>query len=169
MFKQSKLVSASYLRNFVFGVEDSLVSTVGLLSGVAAVGAETKTIFLTGIILIFVEAFSMAVGSFLAERSAEDYLHRSETSDARPIAMGSTMFFSYFISGFIPLFPYVMLPVGVAFWVSISSSLAALFVLGTAGAKMANLNILRGGLRTLAVGGAATVVGILVGKIANGL
>ena len=79
------------------------------------------------------------------------------------------MFFSYFISGFIPLFPYVMLPVGVAFWVSISSSLAALFVLGTAGAKMANLNILRGGLRTLAVGGAATVVGILVGKIANGL
>ncbi len=62
-----------YLRNFVFGVEDSLVSTVGLLSGVAAAGVETKTIVLTGVVLIIVEALSMAVGSYLSEYSVEEY------------------------------------------------------------------------------------------------
>jgi len=64
---------AVYVRNFVFGVEDSLVSTVGLLSGIASAGASTATIFLTGTVLIFVEAFSMAVGSYLSEESVEEY------------------------------------------------------------------------------------------------
>ena len=61
----------SYLRNFVFGVEDSLVSTVGLLSGIAIAGMNRESIFATGVVLIFVEAVSMAAGSFLAETSAE--------------------------------------------------------------------------------------------------
>ena len=74
MLTQPRSVSASYIRNFVFGVEDSLVSTVGLLSGVAIAGVEQKYIFITGLILIFVEAFSMAVGSFLSEESAEKYI-----------------------------------------------------------------------------------------------
>src|SRR3989344_3129963 len=58
-----------YVRNFIFGAEDSLVSTVGLLSGVAIGGVAKVDILLPGMVLIFVEAFSMAVGSFLAEFS----------------------------------------------------------------------------------------------------
>src|SRR3989338_4103836 len=45
-----------YIRNLIFGVEDSLVSTVDLLSGVAAAGVPRSVIFLTGVVLIFVEA-----------------------------------------------------------------------------------------------------------------
>ena len=52
-----------YFRNFIFGVEDSLVSTVGLLSGVAIAGVPSRTILLTGVVLILVEAFSMAAGA----------------------------------------------------------------------------------------------------------
>lgn len=40
---------ASFLRTFVFGVEDSLVSTVGLLSGIAIAGVSQKAI-LVGIV-----------------------------------------------------------------------------------------------------------------------
>ena len=57
--------NTSYYRNFVFGVEDSLVSTVGLLSGISIAGVTNKTIIMTGVILIFVEAVSMGAGSFL--------------------------------------------------------------------------------------------------------
>jgi len=52
-------------RNFVFGVEDSLVSTVWLLSGAAAVVVAQETVLPTDFVLIFVEEFSMGVGSFL--------------------------------------------------------------------------------------------------------
>ena len=60
MEDKTRKFSAVYIRNFIFGVEDSLVSTAGLLSGIAATGMSRPAILLTGIVLIFVEAFSMA-------------------------------------------------------------------------------------------------------------
>lgn len=158
--------TASYLRNFVFGVEDSLVSTVGLLSGIAIAGAPAKTIFTTGIILIFVEAFSMAAGSFLSEHSAEDFIAQTDAPLRRPLLDGVIMFFSYFASGFVPLFPYIFFLPEAAFWLSIACSLFALFALGAIGAKISRLSILKNGLRMFIIGGIAIAVGILAGGLA---
>ncbi len=163
----SRQVSASHLRNFIFGVEDSLVSTVGLLSGIAITGSSRRNIFLTGVILIFVEAFSMAVGSFLAEHSAEDYLERREAPLKSPFIDGLIMFFSYFISGFIPIFPYVIFEAGSAFWISIIVSLFALFVLGLLSGRVSRINILKNSIRMVLVGGVAIAVGVVVGKLVN--
>jgi len=66
-------VKRNLFRNFIFGVEDSLVSTVGLLSGIAAADTSRFTIITTGIVLIFVEAFSMGIGSFLSEETSEQF------------------------------------------------------------------------------------------------
>jgi len=165
MFKQySKNALAEYLRAFVFGVEDSLVSTVGLLSGIAIAGVSRETILLTGAILIFVEAFSMAIGDFLSEYSAESYMRQAEVPSRRSFTAGSIMFFSYFLSGFIPLFPYLVLISASAVWLSIGLSLLALFSLGVIGAKISNINVLRSGLRMLLIGGAAIFIGVIVGS-----
>lgn len=153
----------SYIRNFIFGVEDSLVSTVGLLSGIATAGVSRPTIIVTGIVLIFVEAFSMAVGSFLSERSAEEYIARTETPSKSTFISGLIMFFSYFVSGLIPLSPYILLNVNYAFWISIISSLSALFALGLISGKILHLKILKSGLRILIIGGIAVGVGVFVG------
>ncbi|MBI2099439.1 VIT1/CCC1 transporter family protein [Candidatus Uhrbacteria bacterium] len=161
----SKTTLASYFRSFIFGVEDSLVSTVGLLSGVAIANVPRKTIFLTGVVLIFVEAFSMAVGSFLSEYSAEEYMKRAEAPPVRSVITGTIMFFSYFASGFVPLFPYIILPMPLAFLLSILFSLAALFLLGVVSAKISGLNVLKGALRMLVIGGLAAAIGIIVGKV----
>ncbi len=155
---------AALIRNFVFGVEDSLVSTVGLLSGIAIAEVPRKTILLTGIVLIFVEAFSMAAGSFLSERSAEEYTKQIETPFFGPMLGGLTMFFSYFISGFIPLAPYIFVAGTLALPVSVALSLIALFILGIIGAKMSHTNIVKSGLRMLIIGGIAIAVGITVGR-----
>ncbi len=154
-----------YLRNFVFGVEDSLVSTAGLLSGIASAGVPKTTILLTGVILIFVEAFSMGVGSFLSERSIEAYLKQTKSLFAHSFAGGTIMFFSYFVSGFVPLLPYLILNVESAFWASILLSLAALFVLGFISAKVFKANVLQNGLRMLLIGGIAIGVGVFVGNL----
>jgi hypothetical protein len=39
-----------YVRNIVFGISDSLVSTVGLLSGIDVSGTSRQIIILTGIV-----------------------------------------------------------------------------------------------------------------------
>jgi VIT1/CCC1 family predicted Fe2+/Mn2+ transporter len=155
----------AYLRNFIFGVEDSLVSTVGLISGVAIAGVEQKTILLTGVVLIFVEAISMAAGTFLSEYSAEEFEEKKEVSGDQSIKNGAVMFVSYFVSGFIPLIPYVLFETVTAFWVSIGLSLASLFALGLLGGRIAHVNLMRNATRMLLVGGLAIGVGVLVGRI----
>src|SRR3990167_3674571 len=155
--------SVIYIRNFIFGVEDSLASTVGLLSCVAAAGVPEATIILTGLVLISVEAFSMAVGSFVSEESAEEYLKRGDVSPRKPLVGSLVMFFSYFVAGFIPLLPYAILDVRSALITSIVLSLAALFVLGITGAGLSHTNKLKHGMRMFFIGGVAVLVGVVVG------
>lgn len=153
------------LRNLIFGVEDSLVSTVGLLAGIAVAGLPRPTILLTGVVLIFVEALSMGAGSFLSEYSVEEYRRQGNVPARRSIGGGVVMFFSYFISGFIPLLPYIIWEASLAFWISIGFSLVSLFVLGVEQARLSKLKIVTNGVRMFLVGGAAILVGVTVGKL----
>ncbi len=156
---------AMYVRNFVFGGEDSLVSTVGLLSGVAAAGISKGDIILTGVVLIFVEALSMAVGSFLSENSAEEYLEKTDLPLRESITAGAIMFGSYFILGFIPLLPYLIWSVSEAFALSIAASLISLSLLGWLSGREFKVSAWRSGLKMLILGGAAIGIGVIVGRI----
>ena len=142
-----------------------MVSTVGLLTGVATAGVPRATILLTGVVLIFVEAFSMAAGSFLSEDSVEEYISRKTVSARGPLAAGAVMFFSYLLSGFIILFPYLVFPVNKAIMVSIALSLTLLYMLGAWMAKISGVAIGRRGMRSLLIGGSAVAIGMLAAQI----
>lgn len=162
---QNKFSLVSYFRNFIFGVEDALVSTVGLLSGVAVANVPRSTILLTGVILLLVEGLSMAAGSFLTESSVEEYTHQAEGPAKRNVISGIIMFFSYFLAGFIPLSPYMFLSVDVALVVSACLSIFSLFILGVISAKLSGTSILKDGFRMTFVGGIAIAIGMFAGKL----
>ena len=168
MHRVDRVDEGIYLRNFVFGVEDSLVSTVGLLTGIAAAGVTRQTIFLTGMVLVFVEAFSMGVGSYLSESSAEEFVEQAAVPVRNSLGSALIMFISYFVAGFIPLAPYLVIPVTSAFWWSIGFSLLALFLLGMIGGRLSGLSSRRYGFRMLIIGGIAIAIGVLVGTITDG-
>lgn len=156
--------STLYFRNFIFGVEDSLVSTVGLLSGVAMGGVSRDVILLSGVVLILVEAFSMATGSFLTESSVREF--DGQVREHRgPLAGGLVMFVSYVVSGLFPLAPYIFIEGSMAVYVSIGVSLAALFVLGGVSGSLSGGNIFGRGARMLVIGGAAVLVGVAAGLL----
>lgn len=159
----------SYFRNFIFGVEDSLVSTVGLLSGIAIAEISREAIFLTGVVLIFVEAFSMAAGSYLSEHSVAGYTKTPEGSEKHNLISGVIMFFSYFISGFFPLFPYLFWKVDIALPISILISVVALFVLGLIGARISRIGLIKNGIRMALIGGIAIGIGLLAGTTLSSL
>lgn len=163
-FKQNPGI---FIRNFIFGVEDSLVSTVGLISGVAIADMSRSNILLIGAVLVFVEAFSMAVGSLMSEHSVEEYVNHKDVPFWNSASGALIMFFAYFIFGFVPLSPYVFTPIKYAFWISIVFSLVALFFLGFLTSKISGAKVLRNGLEMLALGGAAIVIGVVVGKLAS--
>jgi len=156
---KAKKLNQVYIRNFVFGAEDSLVSTVGLLSGVAIAGVAKSTIVLTGVILIFVEAFSMGVGSYLSE-----YITHSEKDPQRKMSLvaGIIMLMSYMVAGFVPLSPYIFFTGITALLVSISFSLVALIALGIIGSYLSQTNRVKNTVRMFILGGGAIAIGIVV-------
>lgn len=153
-----------FLRNMVFGVEDGLVSTVGFLSGIAAGGVAQGTLIMTGLVLIFVEAISMAIGSFLSEDSVEEAQHESKAVP-RSIEAALVMFFSYLIAGFIPLVPYFFAFNPSVIGVSIGLSLVALLILGWISASVFKAPIGRSIVRMVVLGGLAIAAGIAIGRI----
>ena len=161
----NRVISASYLRNFIFGVEDSLVSAVGMMSGIALAGIAGRQILLTGIVYIFVEAFSMAAGSYLSERSGEEYLKQGSVSPVSSIIAGVIMFVSYLVAGIIPIAPYALFDASTAFTVSVVGSLAALLILGGVGARFARIPVLSRAIQMAVVGGVAILLGIAVGQL----
>ncbi len=152
------------IRNFIFGVEDSLVSTVGLLSGIAVAGVPRTTIVLTGFVLIAVEGISMAVGSFLSEGAAEEAENHTE-SDKVAGKGAVVMFFSYILAGFIPLIPYMFSNQSNTIYYSIAITCLGLILLGTVSARLFGTSVLKSTLRFLILGGGAIAVGIVVGQL----
>lgn len=155
-----------FIRNLVFGIEDGIVSTVGLLSGIAIAGVSGATIFLTGMVLILVEAFSMAAGSYLSEESVEENTNAAAVPMRVSITGAAIMFCSYVLAGFLPLVPYLLLDVGRAFTTSIVAAFISLFALGLWSGKRGK-HVFKSAWRMATVGGAAILVGALVGAFAG--
>lgn len=164
--RESVSIKTIYIRNIVFGVEDSLVSTVGFLSGIAVAGVPQSTMILTGIVLIFVEAFSMGVGSFLSEDTVEE-VAQDKKAMAHSRLSGMVMFVSYFIAGFIPLLPYMVSNESGSgpFVASVLLSLIALAILGAASARALHISIVKFMLRMIILGGSAIAIGVLIGRL----
>jgi len=70
-----------FIREIVFGFEDSLVSTLGVLTGVAAGTQNVKIVIIIGCVLIAVEALSMAAGSYLSSKSAQEVFENRKRQD----------------------------------------------------------------------------------------
>lgn len=154
--------------NFTFGVEDSLVSTVGLASGIAVAGMETKAILLTGMVLIFVEALSMGVGSFLTDQSVSEFDSHKEEPAKNSIPGAIVMFLSYYFAGLIPLVPYILLGSKSGFWASIFVTLCSLFALGYVNGSYSKVHPIKEGVKMASFGGLAILGGVLIGQMFGG-
>ena len=63
-------------REFVFGIQDGLISTVGLLSGVSAATQDRLTVIATGVAAAVTGGLSMATGSYLSSRTEKEIFEK---------------------------------------------------------------------------------------------
>ena len=73
------------IREFVFGVQDGAMSTLGLLAGLSGATDRRTLVLLAGITAILSGAISMAAGSYLSARAEKDILD-AELKDAAKLA-----------------------------------------------------------------------------------
>lgn len=114
-----------FVRNMVYGLEDSLVSTSGMVIGMSVAGIPNATVITAGTILILVESMSMAFGSFVSEDSFMTNTGTSHTwKDV--IKYSVVMLGSYSLAGLIPMVPF-LLNVPDAWKWSVAGTLLSLF------------------------------------------
>lgn len=157
-------IHEDYLRSIIFGFQDSLVSTTGVIAGVAAGTNNKELVILAGIVTITVESLSMGAGQYMSEKSVHQMDKSGKHTDNLYI-VGIVMFFSYFLGGLVPLAPILLLDLPISATLSIAFALFGLFILGYIKAHVVKVNPFKSALEIFILGGAATLIGLIVGKI----
>ena len=83
--KKQVIESRSRIREFVFGIQDGLISTVGLLAGVQGATENNIVVIVTGLTAMSSGAISMAAGSYLSSGAQKDIFDK-EIADAERLA-----------------------------------------------------------------------------------
>lgn len=159
-----KKLPEAYLRSGLFGLQDGIVSTTGVVAGISA-GVNDKTIIvLAALVAVTVEASSMAAGQYTSEKAAHQ-MDKSGKREDNLITGSLIMFVSYFLAGMVPVLPTIIFGQPEARYISIGAAFIALFVIGYIKGKIVEHNALRSALELFIIGGIATVLGLVVGII----
>jgi vacuolar iron transporter family protein len=165
------LDDANTIRAGVFGVQDGIVSTFGLVMGVAGAQVSPETVLIAGIAGAFSGAVSMGAGEYVSVKVQHELLaaHRGALADGtgnvdpfRAAVANSGLFV---LGAMFPLAPFLALVGLPAVVVSTLLSVVALFVTGALLTRLTRRSPLRSGLRMLVIGGGAGVLGYLVGSL----
>ena len=158
-----KKIEKEYLQSAMFGFNDALVSTTGVIVGVSTGTNNKQVVILAGVVTILVEALSMGAGQYNSSKSA----HQLEKTNAAkiPLISGTIMFVSYFLAGLVPLLPIVLFPIDYSRDVAIIAALVGLFILGYFKGKIVKVSPIRSAIEILIIGGLATSIGIVAGNI----
>lgn len=164
MKAMKRRVRSGMVRNFVFGVEDSLVSNIGLVTGITAAGQTSAQIIVTCMVVILVESFSIGVAALLSDNSVQEFETGTSISLLESLLDALVIFISFLISGSFIIIPFMFFEAQNALSISIGIALAALFVLGIVNGRLSRGNVIRKGFTMLLVGGATIALGALVGN-----
>lgn len=70
--KKAKSILENFMRDIVFGMEDGLVSNLGIIFALWVAGSSRNTILLAGLASLFAGSLSMSVGSYLSSKSQRE-------------------------------------------------------------------------------------------------
>ena len=147
-----KTPQKEYLQSAMFGFNDALVSTTGVIVGISTGTGDKQIVILAGIVTILVEALSV------------HQLNKLDTVKV-PIVSGLIMFCAYFLAGLVPLLTIIVTPISYARNAAIVAALFFLLILGYAKGKIVKVSPLRSALEVFVIGGITTAIGIAAGRI----
>lgn len=162
-------------REIVFGLEDSIVSTLGVVVGIAAGTDSRYLVVLSTIVVVVVESLSMTAGTYLSNKSQIELdlasgklgfpnrRHLTSESISDSLFMG----ISYLLGGVISVLPFLFFPPLSAIIPAVLLSVVVLFSIGYIKGKIAKISPLRSGLEMSLVSLAAALLAYLIGIFAR--
>lgn len=159
------LKTKEYIKSAMFGLNDALVSTTGVIAGVSFGTSDKKVVVLAGIVTILVEALSMGAGEYMSAHAAEQFEKSNTTNRLNSVKSGLVMWFSYTIGGMVPLIPIMLMPINMGRYAAITAALIGLLALGYYKAKIVKVNPIKSALEVFTLGGLTTIIGVIAGIV----
>lgn len=155
---------------------DGAVTTFAVVTGAAGANLGSEVILILGFANVLADGFSMAVGSFLSEKSDQDLsISKGESKSGdheSPLGASVATFVSFVLVGFIPLsvytFDYVFglnMDPTVTLVSSIVLTLAAFMGVGYLRGVITKISRKRAVLESFGLGAAAAVISYAVGSL----
>lgn len=157
-----KNIHEDYLRSLMFGLQDGIVSTTGVVVGVSFGVQDKSIIVLAALVAVMVEATSMAAGQYSSEKAVHQMDKSGKHTDSL-LTGAAIMFFAYLMGGMFSIVPTLIFPQPEARYLAILSAFIGLFTIGYFKGKIVDHHAMRSAVELLAIGGIATLVGIIVG------
>jgi VIT1/CCC1 family predicted Fe2+/Mn2+ transporter len=172
-FKQH---SEDYLREFVYGGMDGAVTTFAVVTGAAGANLGVRVILILGYANVLADGFSMAVGSYLSEKSDQDLAIHKGDSKAEdfesPLGAALATFAAFLLVGFIPLAVYTLdfvfgwnLSSGAALRYAVALTLVSFALVGWLRARVTKISIGKAVRESLGLGIAAAVISYAAGNV----
>jgi VIT1/CCC1 family predicted Fe2+/Mn2+ transporter len=81
--ERQRLERQRNIRQVVFGVQDGVLTTLGIVTGVGSATSDRATILLTGFLSLLVGAISMGVGEFLGNKAEREVVQNAVDLEQR--------------------------------------------------------------------------------------
>lgn len=153
-----------YFRSIMFGLQDGLVSTTGVVVGISTGVADKSIIILASFVAVTVEASSMAAGQYSSEKAVHQLDKEGKHTDSLRVG-AILMFISYLVAGMVPILPMIIFELPNSRIFSVTFAFCGLFLLGFVKGRLVKHQPLRSALELLMIGGSATTIGLIVGFI----
>ncbi|MDO8620850.1 MAG: VIT1/CCC1 transporter family protein [Candidatus Levybacteria bacterium] len=164
MKKVRDVLHEDYLRSLMFGLQDGIVSTTGVVVGVSTGISDKAIIVLVALVAVTVEASSMAAGQYSSEKAVHQMDKSGKHTDNLYIG-ALIMFIAYLIGGAFSVIPTIIFNQPIARTIAIASAFAGLFIIGYIKGHLVEHKPLRSAIELFIIGSIATAVGIVVGYL----
>jgi VIT1/CCC1 family predicted Fe2+/Mn2+ transporter len=157
-------IHEDYFRSALFGLQDGLVSTTGVVVGISTGTEDRAVIVLAAFVAVMVEASSMAAGQYSSEKAVHQMDKSGKHTDS--LVVGALiMFASYLLAGMVPILPTIALPQPGARAFSIGAAFVGLIIVGYIRGRIVGDRPLRSALELFTIGAVATSIGLVVGLV----
>ena len=162
MKKIKSFLHEDYLRSLMFGLQDGIVSTTGVVVGISTGINNKDIIVLAALVAVMVEASSMAAGQYSSEKAVQQMDKTGRHTDNLYIG-ALIMFIAYLIGGAFSIIPTLIFDQPLARTLAIISSFVGLFIIGYIKGHLVEHRPLRSAIELFIIGSVATIVGVAVG------
>ena len=164
MKKVRDILHEDYLRSLMFGLQDGIVSTTGVVVGISTGISDKAIIVLAALVAVTVEASSMAAGQYSSEKAVHQMDKSGKHTDNLYVG-AFIMFLAYLIGGSFSIIPILMFDQPVARFIAIVSAFIGLFIIGYLKGYLVEHKPFRSAIELFTIGSITTVVGIIVGYL----